>query len=150
MNTVIPFSCLLLFSCGSAAFGQSVAKGPAEQAIIQVIDQYSDARDKQDTVLLKAILTEDIDQLVSTGEWRTGISAGMQGMLRSSNTNPGDRTIVVDRIRLLGKKTAIADARYDIAAAGAETRRMWSTFILLRRGKQWKIAGIRNMLPKGY
>jgi hypothetical protein len=46
-----------------------------------------------DTVLLKNILTDDIDQLVSSGEWRQGIDESVQGMLRSSANNAGTRKI---------------------------------------------------------
>jgi len=48
-----------------------------------------------DTVMLKSILTPDVDQLVSSGEWRTGIEGAMKGMVRSSTSNPGKRTLVV-------------------------------------------------------
>ena len=64
-----------------------------QQAIKSLIDQYAQAREKQDTVLLKSILTEDIDQLVSSGEWRRGMEGAMEGMMRSSSSNPGDRTL---------------------------------------------------------
>jgi hypothetical protein len=37
-----------------------------QKAIIALIDKYSEAREKSDTVLLKNILTKDVDQLVST------------------------------------------------------------------------------------
>ncbi len=37
------------------------------QDLYTLIDQYSQAREKKDTVLLKSILTDDIDQLVSSG-----------------------------------------------------------------------------------
>jgi len=36
-----------------------------------------------------------VDQLVSSGEWRTGIEGAMKGMVRSSTSNPGKRTLVV-------------------------------------------------------
>ena len=35
--------------------------------ISSLIDKYSVAREKKDTILLKTILTSDVDQLVSTG-----------------------------------------------------------------------------------
>lgn len=41
-----------------------------EKALYSLIDQYSQAQETSDTTLLKSILTEDIDQLVSSGEWR--------------------------------------------------------------------------------
>jgi uncharacterized protein (TIGR02246 family) len=117
--------------------------------IYKLIENYSTARDKKDTLLLKTILTNDIDQLVSTGEWRTGIGEATQGMQRSSQNNPGTRTLSVDRIRFLDSKFAIADARYEIKNEDGTTRKMWSTFIVVQQMGSWKIAAIRNMLPSG-
>lgn len=117
--------------------------------IYALIDQYSLARDKKDTVLLKSILTHDIDQLVSSGEWRNGVIEAVQGMLRSSDNNPGTRTLTVEKIRFLDSKNAIADARYEIKSSAGITQKMWSTFIVVNQKGQWKIAAIRNMLPTG-
>src|SRR5262245_56344738 len=44
--------------------------GDQRKALVALIDQYSKAREKNDTVLLKEILTNDVDQLASSGEWR--------------------------------------------------------------------------------
>lgn len=116
-------------------------------AINKLIDLYSEAREKSDTMLLKNILTEDIDQLVSSGEWRDGIKVAVQGMLRSSQANSGSRKLTVDKIRFLDSKNAIADCRYEIQSADGSERKMWSTFIAVKKGGQWKISAIRNMLP---
>ena len=117
--------------------------------ISSLIDKYSEAREKRDTILLKSILTSDVDQLVSTGEWRNGIDASVKGMLNSSASSPGTRTLTVEKLRMLGSDNAIVDCRYEIQNAGATTRRMWSTFIVVLRQKTWKIGAIRNMLPSG-
>jgi uncharacterized protein (TIGR02246 family) len=114
-----------------------------------LIDNYSLARDKKDTVLLKKILTNDVDQLVSSGEWRNGIGEAVQGMMRSSENNPGTRTLTVEKIRFLDSKNAIADARYEIKTREGTTRKMWSTFVVVNDNGKWKIAAIRNMLPSG-
>jgi hypothetical protein len=119
------------------------------KAIVSLIDQYSGAREKSDTVLLKKILTDDIDQLVSTGEWRNGIRAAVEGMLRSSGNNPGTRTLRVENIRMLSSSSAVADCRYEIQNTDGTMRRMWSTFIVVLENKTWKISAIRNMLPSG-
>jgi hypothetical protein len=117
------------------------------EAIIALIDNYSKARELQDTVLLKEILMPNIDQLVSSGEWRVGIQAAIEGMQRSSNTNQGKRTLKVDKIKFLSEGAAVADARYVIE--NENTRKMWSTFLLVLTAQGWKISGIRNMLPAG-
>jgi uncharacterized protein (TIGR02246 family) len=120
-----------------------------KQAIQTLIDNYSRARETQDTVLLKSILTPDIDQLVSSGEWRYGLKGSMKGMVQSTAGNPGTRRLIVENIRFLNPESGIADARYEIQNPDGTTRRMWSTFIVTYREKKWKIAAIRNMLPAG-
>ncbi len=113
-----------------------------------MIDQYALAREKKDTVLLKNILTEDIDQLVSSGEWRTGMNESIKGMLKSSESNTSSRKLIVDKIRLLNSADAIVDARYEIQNSDGTIRKMWSTFVVVYSGGKWKISAIRNMLPQ--
>jgi uncharacterized protein (TIGR02246 family) len=120
-----------------------------DKAITRLIDQYSEARETKDTVLLKNILTEDIDQLVSNGEWRIGIRVAIDGMMRSSSSNPGDRTLTIDKIRYLGSEGAIADCRYEIKNPDGSERKMWSTFVVVKQKGKWRISAIRNMLPAG-
>jgi len=112
-----------------------------------LIDKYSEAREKRDTFLLKDILTVDIDQLVSTGEWRNGIDASVKGMLNSSASSPGTRTLTIERMRLLDPTTAIVDCKYEIQNIDGSPRKMWSTFIVVALQEAWRISAIRNMLP---
>jgi uncharacterized protein (TIGR02246 family) len=131
-------------------FGQDkIADDKARKDIHALIDYYSEARDKKDTVLLKNILTPDIDQLVSSGEWRTGMNESIEGMMRSSAINQGTRKLIIDKIRFLDPMTGIVDARYEIESTDGPSRKMWSTFIVVFRDNRWKISGIRNMLPTG-
>ena len=131
-------------------FGQDLMPS-AQQAkdISLLIDKYSEAREKRDTVLLKSILTTDIDQLVSTGEWRNGITASEKGMLRSSASSPGTRTLNIEKTRLLNANCAIVDCKYEIKNTDGTPRRMWSTFMVVTDKGVWKISAIRNMLPSG-
>jgi uncharacterized protein (TIGR02246 family) len=145
-------SILIICFCVSCTYTQ--AQGSKEGSagtrdIYRLIDNYSLARENKDTVLLKSILTNDIDQLVSNGEWRYGIDEAVQGMQRSSQSNPGSRTLTVEKIRFLDQKNAIADARYEIKNADGTSRKMWSTFVVVNQKGRWKIAAIRNMLPAG-
>ncbi len=121
-----------------------------EKDIEALIGKYAQARETKDTILLKSILTNDIDQLVSTGEWRRGMEGAMQGMMQSSKSKPGQRTLIVDNIRLINPESAIVDARYEIENTDGTVRKMWSTFIVVNQAGTWKITAIRNMLPKGY
>lgn len=131
-------------------FGQHTMPS-AQQAkdISLLIDKYSEAREKRDTVLLKSILTADVDQLVSTGEWRNGINASVRGMLRSSATSPGTRTLNIEKTRLLNANCAIVDCKYEIQNSDGTPRKMWSTFVVVTDKGTWKISAIRNMLPTG-
>jgi len=115
--------------------------------VTALIDKYSLARENRDTVLLKAILTQDVDQLVSTGEWRNGVQSSVKGMLRSSAATPGTRTLIVDKIRLVSSSSAIVDCRYEIKNDDGSLRKMWSTFVVVSEKGSWKISAIRNMLP---
>ncbi|WOK09469.1 SgcJ/EcaC family oxidoreductase [Imperialibacter roseus] len=135
--------CVFLFQL---AFGQAPEN---DKAITKLINQYSEARETKDTVLLNNILTEDIDQLVSNGEWRVGIRVAIDGMMRSSTSNPGSRTLTIDKIRYLGSASAIADCRYEIKNPEGSERKMWSTFVVVKQKGKWRISAIRNMLPAG-
>ncbi len=119
------------------------------QDIHSLIDSYTEAREKKDSLLLNSILTADIDQLVSSGVWRRGKQESMKGMMRSSTSNPGSRSITVEKIRFLNSESAIVDARYVIQNADGTARKMWSTFMVVYNEDRWKIAAIRNMLPAG-
>jgi ketosteroid isomerase-like protein len=147
MNRFTIFLISVFFCVSSAISQENAGQKKDNDAIITLIADYSLARENRDTVLLKKILTPDIDQLVSNGEWRRGITAAVQGMLRSSATNPGTRTLTVDKIRFMDGANAVADARYEITNDDGSLRKMWSTFIVVKRKGQWKITGIRNMLP---
>jgi len=142
------FLLLLLNLTGVLLYSQhNTPDSDQRKAITSLIDQYSEAREKSDTVLLKNILTIDVDQLVSTGEWRIGISAAVQGMLKSSANSPGTRTLRIENIRMVSPTTAIVDCRYEIQNADGAIRKMWSTFIVVAEKKNWKISAIRNMMP---
>lgn len=137
---------LLCLFCSFSIFGQG-NWSTNEKAIYTLIDKYNLAREKQDSLLLKSILTPDIDQLVSTGEWRIGVKTALTGMMQSSAANSGSRKIIVDKVKFLNNSAAIVDARYEITNADGSIRKMWSTFVVVKNKGFWKISAIRNMLP---
>jgi ketosteroid isomerase-like protein len=149
MKSIFFFTVLNLMVAPFVYAQKKISDDKQKQDISTLIDNYSLAREKKDTVLLKSILTTDIDQLVSSGEWRNGIQGSVNGMLRSSASNPGSRKLIVEKIRFLNKESAIADARYEIQNKDGTTRKMWSTFIVVYQKNSWKITAIRNMLPTG-
>ena len=118
-----------------------------QKEIITLINQYSQARENRDTILLKKILTTDVDQLVSTGEWRVGMTTAVEGMMKSSAASPGTRSLQVEKIQMLNAGAAVVDCRYQIQNTDGTTRKMWSTFIVIADNAKWKIRAIRNMLP---
>lgn len=120
-----------------------------KQEINSLIDRYNQARDMKDTALLESILTSDVDQLVSTGEWRSGKSESVKSMMQSSASNPGKREIRIERIRFFNPECGMVDARYEIQNPDGTSRKMWSAFIVVYTENLWKIAAIRNMLPTG-
>ncbi len=142
------FFLLLILASYFVADGQDIKPSPKQrQDIATLIDQYSIARETRDTILLKKILRAEVDQLVSNGEWRSGIGAAVEGMQKSTAGNPGSRTLIVDKIRLVSPECAIVDCRYEIANTNGDIRKMWSSFIVVAENNVWKIAAIRNMLP---
>lgn len=143
----ISFLILINLVSTSFIYAQGKTNDNQSPAIYSLIDQYSQAREKRDTVLLKNILTTDIDQLVSSGEWRSGLKESTVGMMRSSANSPGTRTLKVEKIRFLNPQCAIVDARYEIQNVDGSLRKMWSTFIVVDQKNGWKISAIRNMLP---
>lgn len=138
----------LFIIMSSQAFSQSKVAKEESQFIVNLINSYSKARETKDTTLLKNILTKDMDQLVSSGEWRNGINESVEGMMQSSSSNPGERTLKVEKIRFLADKVALVDARY-LIKTGSSTRKLWSTFLVVDEGEHWKISAIRNMQPSG-
>ena len=142
------FIILFHFASFMFSYGQNTSvNDKLQKAITSLIDQYSQAREKRDTALLKTILTPSVDQLVSTGEWRVGINAAVEGMMKSSVNSPGTRTLHVEKIQTITSSSAIVDCRYEIQNTDGTVRKMWSTFIVTDDKKTWKIMAIRNMLP---
>ncbi|WP_296704674.1 DUF4440 domain-containing protein [Algoriphagus sp.] len=148
MLRITLFAVFFCLGFGSLAQTSSHTKEDS-QAILNLINSYSKSRDTKDTILLKKILTKDIDQLVSSGVWRSGISEAIKGMMESSTSNPGERTLHVERIRFLNETVGLVDARYEIKNPDGSVRKMWSSFMVVDDGKSWRISAIRNMLPAG-
>ena len=139
---------LFLFAVLTPGFEQAKTGSNDETAIRAVVSKYVDARERIDPKAVEPLFTEDADQLVSSGEWRKGREAVVKGSMASSTITGGKRTITVESVRFVTADVAIADGRYELAnlASGA-SRSMWTTIILKRSGKEWRITAIRNMLP---
>lgn len=143
-NMKLSFLILLIFPI--AVFSQT-EKSQEKEKIKILIMQYSEARETQDSILLRKILTEDIDQLVSNGQWRSGIAEATAGMQTSTRSNPGTRSLEVEKIKFLSENVALVDCRYIITSPNGSKREMWSSFSVVKTGENWRISAIRNMNP---
>jgi uncharacterized protein (TIGR02246 family) len=134
-----------------AASGSAQAPGGdprgEEEAVRAIVRRYVDAREARDPKAVAALFTADVDQLVSSGEWRLGRDNVVTGSVASSAQSGGTRAIEVERVRLVSKEVALADGRYSITGLQSGDRRMWSTFVMVKEPGGWRIAAIRNMLP---
>ncbi len=131
---------------GSAAAGPAAAQSSDEAAIRTLVGNYVDARELRDPAAIETLFTADADQHTTAGEWRRGRAEVTRGALESSKRNPGNRRIIVETIRFITPDVAIADGPYEISADG-NVRRMWTTIVVRRDGRAWRIAAIRNMAP---
>jgi uncharacterized protein (TIGR02246 family) len=136
---------ILAIGVNAATQGGSTTRQD-ETAIRELVKIYVDARDKGDEAAVRALFTDDADQLTSSGEWRRGREELVRGTLASSKANTGTRTITLETIRFPAAGVAIADGTYVIAGTGS-TRNMWTSFVLVKSGTAWRISAIRNMLP---
>ena len=135
-------------SLGAEGTATAQERSTEAAAVRDVVARYVEAREARDAERLAALFTVDADQLVSSGEWRRGREAVVSGGLASSARSSGARTIEVETVRFAALDVAIADGRYEIAAAGgAPARRMWTTFVMVRQAGAWRISAIRNMRP---
>ena len=138
--------CLILILATACALSAQPSKD--EAAVKAVVARYVEAREKRDAAAIEALFTKDADQLVSSGEWRKGRDAVVRGTMASSSSTGGKRTITLESLRFLTPDVAIADGRYELTGlAGGATRSMWTTLVLKRTEKGWRISAIRNMLP---
>jgi uncharacterized protein (TIGR02246 family) len=146
MRIFLLAACLILASV--AVSFEAESSGADDAAVRGVIQKYMDARDQRDATALAALFTSDVDQLVSSGEWRKGRDAVVKGTLGSSQATGGKRTITIETVRFTSPEVALADGRYELVGlANGETRKMWTCIVLKRESDGWHITAIRNMLP---
>jgi uncharacterized protein (TIGR02246 family) len=129
------------------AFQTARPGGSDESAVKDVVAQYLAAREHRDAAAVGALLTDDADQLTSSGEWRRGRDAIVRGTLQSSERTGGTRTITIETVRFPMRNVAIADGRYELTSAQDGRRAMWTSCLFVRSGDHWRISAIRNMLP---
>ncbi len=148
MRAILAILSLIFFITPS---GVQESAGRADEAPIrEVVSKYVDARERIDPKAVEELFTGDADQLVSSGEWRRGRESVVRGTMASSRSTGGKRSITVESIRMVTPDVAIVDGRYELTGlAGGATRNMWTTLVVKRTEKGWRISAIRNMLPAG-
>jgi uncharacterized protein (TIGR02246 family) len=146
MHVVMAMTIVLLSVLqASAPAAQQVAGD--EAAVREVVKKYVEAREQSEPGAIGALFADGADQLTSSGEWRKGRDEIVRGTLESSRRTGGSRTITLETVRFPAAGVALADGRYEITGVPEGTRRMWTTFLLVRTSDRWQIAAIRNMLP---
>ena len=140
--------CLLLVALSFAMlYGQARSSAGDSRAVRDVVAQYMRARNNKDAKAIPRLFTSDADQLVSTGEWRRGLSNLVRGTTASSRREMGRSSIAIQNVRFIDPDVAIVDGRYQTTALSGAVRNMWTTLILKRTPSGWRITAIRNMLP---
>jgi uncharacterized protein (TIGR02246 family) len=138
---------LCLFIAAAIAAAQTPRQAPADEAAVRdIVQRYTQARALNDPKAIEPIFTLDADQYTSAGEWRRGLPALVKGMLETSARNPGVRAITIQAVRFVTPDVAIVDGEY---RTGTDSQRLWTTLVVQREAKGWRIAAIRNMAPTG-
>ena len=143
---------LCLASCLAAATLATAQAPPTlaadEAAVRDVVQRYTQARALNDPKAIEALFTADADQYTSSGEWRRGLPALMKAMVAPAGSSPGVSSITVAAVRFVTPDIAIVDGDYK-PGNPTETRALWTTLIVKREARVWRIAAIRNMAPSG-
>jgi len=143
--------CLIPVAWGAVVLAQTPPKQASDEAAVrEVVRQYVNARERRDPRATEALFTADADQLTTSGEWRKGREAIVKGTQVSSERNPGQRAIRIETVRFPLPDAAIADGPYEITGpSDGGSRKMRTTFFLVRTPQGWRISAIRNMMPTG-
>ena len=153
MRISVLFLALSLSLLSNLSFSQNAAEISAvvtdrEAAISELIVQYLETRAQKNEQGLLALLTEDIDQLTTSGNLRSIRSDVSRGSLATTRSNSGERSITVETIRFVRPDVAMVNARYDIVdrSNGPDLHCLTSILVVME-GARWLISAIRNMQP---
>jgi uncharacterized protein (TIGR02246 family) len=131
------------------ALGQAAAGGD-DAAIRRVIQQHDQTRTGGDWKGVATLFAEDGAVLTSSGEWRRGraqIEKG--GATAGAGVYKGGKySTTISSVRLLAPTVALADGTFEISGiGGGGSRKGHTTYILVKSGDAWRIAGSRSMVP---
>jgi uncharacterized protein (TIGR02246 family) len=144
---------LILLSSIAAACSVSAQtqrnRAEDEAEIRRIVQAFIDTREGDDRDALEALLSSDADQLVTTGNMRTGVAAVVDGSLTTTQSAGGRRIIEIRTIRFLTDDVAIGDGPYNVVdRPNGPDRHYLTTIVFRREAGGWKIAAIRNMQPR--
>ncbi len=136
---------MLIAVDGVAIAQEAPDRSADESAIRQVTREYILRRDNNDEAGLRALLSPNVDQRLTSGRMRTGLEAVVSGSLQSTQNSGGKRVISLESIRFLGADVAIANGSYDsLGRADGTDLHMQTTMVFWRVDGEWTIDAIRN------
>ena len=146
MNKYLRILFLAIATAAVSVSAQEIPDRSADEAAIkQVTQDYIARRDEGDEAGLRALLTEDVDQRLTSGRMRIGQDGVVSGSLGSTQSSGGKRVITLTEIRFLGDDVAIANGDYDsLGRADGTDLHMRTTMVFWRSDGKWRIAAIRN------
>jgi hypothetical protein len=116
-----------------------------ESEIRRVTQEYILRRDEGDEAGLRALLSANADQRLTSGRMRSGRDAVVSGSLQSTQNSGGKRVISLESIRFLGADVAVANGTYDsLGRADGTDLHMLTTIVFWRVDGDWVIDAIRN------
>jgi uncharacterized protein (TIGR02246 family) len=138
---------VVLFVADVPAMAQRVADQSADElAIKRVTQEFILRRDNGDEAGVRALLTANCDQRLTSGRMRSGREAVVAGSLGATSSQGGKRSITLESIRFLGADVAIANGRYDsLGRSDGTDLHMRTTMVFWRDKGEWTIDAIRNV-----
>lgn len=143
--------CIVATSVVMAQVGSS-----DEQAVRNVLQQFSAARNAKDAPAAAAFFSEDADFGTSRGERTEGRKNIEKRFATSFASGPYKKSVVKEDIvsvRMISEDCAIADFNWELSGLvdvnGKElpTRKGGATTVLVRKDGKWLIAALRAMVP---
>jgi len=136
----------MLFAADVAVVAQDVPDRSADElAIRRITQEFILRRENADEAALRALLTVNCDQRLTSGRMRSGREAVVSGSLDSTRNSGGKRSITLESIRFLGADVAVANGRYDSTGRNDGTDLyMHTTMVFWRSDGEWYIDAIRN------
>lgn len=136
---------IFIAAAPSAAAQDRPNRSADDSAIRRVTQEFILRREDGDEAGLRALLTVNCDQRLTSGRMRSGRDAVVSGSLASTRNSGGKRLITLESIRFLGTDVAIANGRYDsLGRSDGTDLHMLTTIVFWRVDGEWRIDAIRN------